>query len=317
MAIGYASPTNLSQLFEAMSALPEYRLFAGGTDLMVRKGRGLLPLGAIINLLTVAEMQGIVESDGSLDLGALATHAAIAAHPGVQQAAGALAQASSQVGSPQIRNMGTLAGNMCNASPAADTATPLLALEAMVVAAMMGRPARERHIPIREFFRGPGETCLEPGEVVVRVRIPLASSTLGTGSSFIKLARRRSLAIAVINGAAWIALAGSAAPCIAEARIALGAVAPTPIRLPAVEDWLRGRPVTKAVFAEAGRRALACINPINDIRATADYRRDVAAVLVERLLTQAALDANFCFEDEAPVSPGCVSPAQAHGVATK
>ena len=176
----------------------------------------------------------------------------------------------------------------------------------------MGRPARERHIPIREFFRGPGETCLEPGEVVVRVRIPLASSTLGTGSSFIKLARRRSLAIAVINGAAWIALAGSAAPCIAEARIALGAVAPTPIRLPAVEDWLRGRPVTKAVFAEAGRRALACINPINDIRATADYRRDVAAVLVERLLTQAALDANFCFEDEAPVSPGCVSPAQAH-----
>ncbi|MGE4536270.1 MAG: xanthine dehydrogenase family protein subunit M [Desulfovibrio sp.] len=316
MTIGYASPTNLPQLFEAMATRPEYRLFAGGTDLMVRKGRGLLALGAIINLLTVAEMQGIVESDGALDLGALATHAAIAAHPGVQHTASALAQASSQVGSPQIRNMGTLAGNMCNASPAADTATPLLALDAVVVAAM-GRPARERHIPIREFFRGPGKTCLEPGEVVVRVRIPIACSTLGTGSSFIKLARRRSLAIAVINGAAWIALAGGAAPCIAEARIALGAVAPTPIRLPAVEDWLKGQPVTKEVFKEAGRRARACIKPINDIRATADYRRDVAAVLVERLLTQAALDANFCFGNETPVSPGLVSPAEPTGVVTK
>lgn len=293
MAIGYASPSNLAQLFEAMAAMPAHHLFAGGTDLIVRKDRGMITVENIINLLAVSEMQGIAESGSVLDLGALATHADIAAHPGVQRSANALAQAALQVGSPQIRNMGTLGGNLCNASPAADTATPLLVFDAVAVASR-GCPVTERRIPMREFFTGPGRTSLQPGEVLTRIQIPSACSYLGTGSSFIKLARRKSLAIAVINGAAWVAIAGGASACIAEARIALGAVAPTPVRLPEVEEWLKGRPLTQEVFQEAGKRARALIKPISDIRSTAGYRLETSAVLVSRLLAGAVEEAHTC-----------------------
>lgn len=299
MAIGYSSPSNLAQLFEAMAAMPSHHLFAGGTDLLVRKGRGMINVQNIINLLEVSEMQGITESGSVLDLGALATHAAIAAHPAVHRWAGALAQASQLVGSLQIRNLGTLGGNMCNASPAADTATPLLVHDAVVVAGK-GLPVSERHIPIREFFTGPGRTSLQPGEVVVRVHIPLTCSHVGTGSAFIKLAKRKALAISVINGSAWVAIAGGSSPCIAEARIALGAVAPTPIRLTAVEEWLRDRPLSQEVFAEAGRRAKALIKPISDIRSSAQYRLETSAVLVSRLLAAAVEAAHACVSKEEP-----------------
>jgi CO/xanthine dehydrogenase FAD-binding subunit len=293
MSIGYSSPSTLTQLFEAMAAMPSHHLFAGATDLTVRKDRGMITVENIINLLSVSEMQGIVESGGVLDLGALTTHAEIAAHPSVQRSAGALAQASSQVGSLQIRNMGTLGGNMCNASPAADTATPLLVFDAVAVVAK-GLPVCERRIPMGEFFTGPGRTSLQPGEVVTRVHIPWACSYVGTGSAFIKLARRKSLAISVINGSAWVAIAGRSAPCIAEARIALGAVAPTPIRLYEVEEWLKERPLSQEVFDEAGQRAKAMIKPISDIRSTADYRLETSAVIVSRLLAKAVEEAYTC-----------------------
>jgi len=293
MSIGYSSPSDLERLFQAMQAMPRHHLFAGGTDLHVRRDRGMITVENIINLLGVAEMQGIRETGGMLDLGSLATHAELASHPAVQRSAGALAQAALQVGSPQIRNMGTLGGNMCNASPAADTATPLLVFDAVAVASK-GMPVTERRIPIKDFFTGPGRTSLEPGEVLTRVHIPVACSYLGTGSAFIKLAKRKSLAISVINGSAWVAIAGGSSPCIAEARIALGAVAPTPIRLPEVEQWLKERPLTKEVFEEAGQRAKALIKPISDIRSTAAYRLEVSAVLVTRLLAAAVEEAYLC-----------------------
>lgn len=289
MGTGYASPASLPQLFAAMSAMPQHHLFAGGTDLLVRKGKGMIRVENIINLLTVPELQGIRETTEALDLGALVTHADIAAHPGVQRVAGALAAAAFSIGSPQIRALATLGGNLCNASPAADTATPLLVLDATVIAVSKG--LTERRIPMQDFFTGPGKTSLLPGEVVSRVIIPSDCPAPSAGSCFIKLARRKALAISVVNGSAWIAVEGGSTPRIATARIALGAVAPTPVRLFEIEAWLKGRPLDPAVFNEAGQRAEVLVKPISDIRSTAEYRRETSAVLVSRLLAGAAIQA--------------------------
>lgn len=286
MDTGYASPASLPQLFAAMSAMPQHHLFAGGTDLLVRKGKGMIHVENIINLLTVSELQGIVETPEALNIGALVTHADSAAHPRVRRVARALADAASSVGSPQIRALATLGGNLCNASPAADTATPLLVLDATVIAVSAG--LTERSIPMQDFFTGPGKTSLRPGEVVSRIIIPSGCPASSAGSCFIKLARRKALAISVVNGSAWIAVEGGSTPRIATARIALGAVAPTPVRLFEIEEWLKGRPLDPAVFSEAGQRAEALVKPISDIRSTAAYRRETSGVLVSRLLAGAA-----------------------------
>lgn len=291
MGTGYANPASLPQLFSAMADMPCHHLFAGGTDLLVRKGKGMIKLENIINLLKVSEMQGIVETPDMLNVGALATHAEIAAHPAINKTAQALASAADNVGSLQIRNLGTIGGNLCNASPAADTATPLLVLDAVVVAASSGSPVTERRIPMNAFFTGPGKTSLLPGEVVCRILIPTTCPGKSAGSAFIKLARRNALAISVVNGSARVGIEGGRDPHITQARVALGAVAPTPLRLLEVEDWLKGRPLTQEVFAEAGERAAALIAPISDIRSTAEYRRQTASVLVTRLLTEAAAKA--------------------------
>lgn len=251
---------------------------AGGTDLLVAgregSGRGVALLEGIPGL------DGVDVTAEGLRLGALASHAFLERHPVVREGLPALAQAISCLGSPLIRNMGTLGGNLATASPAGDTLPALLVLDAVVE--LSSREGR-RPVPLAEFLLGPGRTALSPGEIVTAVLVPLPPP--GALQHFEKIGRRDALAIAVASLAALVVR--DADGRVAEARLAVGSLAPTARRCPAAEAALRGRRLDREALLEAGRRIRDEISPIEDLRATAAYRREAAGRLPLRLLTLA------------------------------
>jgi carbon-monoxide dehydrogenase medium subunit len=211
-------------------------------------------------------------------MGALAKHAQIGDAPILQERWGLLASAARKVGSPQIRNWGTIGGNLCNASPAADTAPPLLVLEAEVV--LVG-PRGERHLPLESFFIGPGLTALAPDEILKEILIPEAPGP--SGWAYLKLGRRKSLDLALASVAVWLTADPRARVCH-RARMALGAVAPTPMRAKETEKFLEGKTLDERVILESGEKAAMECGPISDIRASAEYRREMVKVLVQRAI---------------------------------
>jgi carbon-monoxide dehydrogenase medium subunit len=175
----------------------------------------------------------------------------------------------------QTRNLATLGGNLCSAIPSSDGAPALLALGATLHLQSHGK---DRLVPIEEFFLGPRRTVLHPGEVLTEIVVPLrADFTAG----FLRMGRRKALTLSIVNTAAGLAMEGQK---ISEARIALGAVAPIPLRAIKAEQFLRGRTMTSDLFAEAAAIASTEISPISDLRASADYRRKMSMVLVRRAL---------------------------------
>uniref|UniRef100_I2Q6W9 Aerobic-type carbon monoxide dehydrogenase, middle subunit CoxM/CutM-like protein n=1 Tax=Desulfovibrio sp. U5L TaxID=596152 RepID=I2Q6W9_9BACT len=265
-------PTTLRQLWPLLAAGTP--VMAGGTDLLVRR-RGLPPVDVAL-LEGIAELAEVSEEEGLVRLGAMASHSALAAHGLVRARLPVLPQALSTLGSPQIRAMGTLGGNIATASPAGDTLPPLHALDAL--AELASRHGRRR-LPLAELIRGPGQTALSPGEIVaaVLVRPPVA----GCLQHFEKVGRRNALAIAVVSLAAVIET--DAGGRVLEARLAVGSVGPTVLRCPAAEAALTGRLLTQDVLQEAAGHIRAAVSPIDDIRATAAYRRQVAGNLLLRL----------------------------------
>src|SRR5262245_42734925 len=283
----YLRPTSLE---EALTLLERHegsaRLIAGGTDVLVELPRGIKPAAILIDLTAVPGLRYVGEEGDRVLLGALATHNDVIASPACVSRALPLAQACWEVGAPQIRTRATVAGNLVTASPANDTITPLVALDAEVVLASV---AGERVVPLPAFHRGVRRTVLQPGELVREVRVPaLASNQRGL---FLKLGLRRAQAIAVINAAFVLTFAGET---ISEARITLGSVAPTIVRAPTAESYLQGKRLNAAVCREAGRLACQDVKPIDDVRGTAGYRLATLAALVadglERIATGA--DAN-------------------------
>lgn len=250
------------------------QIMAGGTDLLVRRRDA--PAFDVALLEGVAELGGIGEADGCARLGAGATHARLARHPLVRERLPVLAQALETLGSPLIRNMGTLGGNIVTASPAGDCLPPLYALDAQVeLASRHG----SRRLPLAELITGPGRVGLAPGEIVAAVLAPLPAAT--ARQHFEKVGRRDALAIAVVSLAAVIDL--DAQGRVVQARLAVGSVGPTPLRCPAAEAELIGQRLTRPVLTAAGERIRAAISPIDDIRATSEYRRQVAGRLPLRL----------------------------------
>jgi carbon-monoxide dehydrogenase medium subunit len=215
-----------------------------------------------------------------LRIGALATHSAVMDSPLVREHFPALVDASYTVGAVQTRNLGTLAGNLVTCVPSMDGGPTLLALDTIVtVASAAGR----RQVPLSDFFVGPRKTILKPDEMLLDMVIP--RKNLGKPTAFLKFGLRKGQALALVNVAAsaWI---DPERQVFAEARIALGAVAPTVIRTPNAEAWLDGQPATKEAMAEAGRIAAGEAKPISDFRASAGYRRDLIQVLTARALAQ-------------------------------
>jgi len=281
MEFAYYNPKSIQALIDTLSELQSYALLAGGTDLLVKMKEKLLrPMPqAVVDINGISGLQEITEKENHLCIGSLVSHSAITDSSLIADKAIILAEAAGQVGSPQIRNMGTIGGNICNASPAADTVPALLALAATVE---VHGPDGMQEMPLAELFQGPGRTCLLAGQFISQIKVQQIK--LNEGAAFLKFGKRKALAIAVINCAAWLRIGDG---LIEEVRIALGSVAPTPVRLYAVEKWLLGKPANDEVFAQAGAMAAQLLKPIDDIRSTASYRTRLARVIVFRSLVTA------------------------------
>lgn len=271
-----------SSLAEALTLLRGFagraKALAGGTDLLVRMKNGLLAPERIVNLLNLPELKGFSETEGGLRLGALVTHDELAGIVSLGPGREVLSQAARTVGSPQIRHRGTLGGNICNASPSADTAPALLTLDAEL---SLAGPEGVRRLPLEAFFTGPGETALLPGELLKEFFLP--SPPPETRGAYLKLGRRKSLDLALVGVAVLLTLNGDGRFC-RRARIALGGVAPTPLRARNAEKVLEGAPLDDKRIREAAEAASRECRPITDLRASAEYRREMVLVLTARAL---------------------------------
>jgi len=282
----YLAPQTID---EAVRLLSEHgraaRPIAGGTDIVVqmKEGATRFPYPEyIVSLSRISELRGIAFSEeGGLVVRAGTTMAEIAGHPVIRERYTTLAESAGVVGSRQTMNMATIGGNLCNAAPSADTAPALLALEAEAVVA---GPSGRRNIPVRDLFAGPGQTTLAPGELLAELHI--ATPAPGTGSVYRRHTSRKQMDIAVVGVAAVLTLAYG--DRIQAARIALGAVAPTPIRAPRAEAALAGQPAGDEAFARAAEIAAGECSPIDDLRGSAEFRRHLVRVMTGRMLREAA-----------------------------
>ncbi len=262
-----------------LGADPGARPLAGGTDLVVQLRDGRCRARRLVDLSGLGLASIHEREDGGVEIGAGAVMDDIARHPAVRRAAPALAGAAARVGAWPIQCRATLGGNLANASPAADTAPPLLVAGAEVTVASASGGCRT--VPLNGFFLAPGRTCLLPGELLVSVLVP-APPRGEVRERFTKVGPRREQVIAVVSlaGRAVVGRGG----VLTGVRLALGSVAPIPVRARAAEGVLEGRRPDAAVAREAMTALQADIAPIDDVRATARYRRLAAAALLRRFL---------------------------------
>ena len=274
----YYSVTSLN---EALKLLAEYgaraRIIAGGTDMLIELERGQRKgVDTLIDITRVPRLDSITEADGQIRLGPLVTHNHIVGSNTIVEHGFPLAQASWEVGAPQILNRATVAGNVITASPANDTITPLMALGASVTLASV---SGERSVPLSEFYVGVRKTVMRPDELLTSISFPtMRPSQRGL---FIKLGLRRAQAIAVVNVAVILDYDGDV---VTNAIITLGSVAPTIIGVPDAEAYLVGKTLIPDIIREAARMAAATPKPIDDVRSTALYRTEMVRVLVSRAL---------------------------------
>jgi carbon-monoxide dehydrogenase medium subunit len=269
----YHRPTSLEQALELLARLPEARVLAGGTDLINRLKVGELHPPALVHVLDIPELARL-EVEGGLTIGASVLLYRLEEEDRLAERYAALHEAVLSLASVQIRSMATLAGNLCNASPGADTAGPLLALGAEAeIAGLKGGRVAKRRLPLEEFFTGPGLTALEPGELLIAVHAP--EPPPASGSAFLKLGRV-TLDITKVSVSAYVERQGNA---IKTVRLAVGAAAPRPVRARGVEQALTGTTFSPKAVEQAARLVTEGIAPISDVRSTAEYRRDMAAVI--------------------------------------
>jgi CO/xanthine dehydrogenase FAD-binding subunit len=283
----YAAPASLDEALALLARHGEAaRPLAGGTDLLLNLRSGRRRVGLLVDLKRVPGLDAVeARPGGGVRIGALASHAALLDSPLLAGPAfRALVEGAGWVSGPQIRNRGTVGGNLCNASPAADLAPPLLALGAEVEVARHGS-ARGR-LPLADLFAGPGRTGLGPGEVLAAVELPAAA---GSAGSAYERATRVAIDIALVGVAASVTLAPDGS--VAGARVALGAVAPTPTLSRGASAALVGRRPSVEALAAAARAAAADSRPIDDVRASAAYRRHMVEVLARRALERAVATA--------------------------
>jgi len=274
----YYTPRTVSELVSLIGKLKPVTVIAGGTDFVPAvRLKGFRPKN-VVSLVNLRKALSYVTSKrGTVRIGAL-TKIRDVQRSGHIRKTTCLHEALSQIGSVQIRNMATIGGNLCNASPAADSAPPLLVLDASLE---IIRKGGRRTIPLRDFFLGPGKTTLRRGELLREIAF---RPEAGTASSFQKLGRTRGEDISTATAAVLLKIDGSK---ISQARIALGSVAPTPIRAYKSEKELVGKAISETILDAAAVKAAEEAKPITDVRASGDYRRSAVKALVREGLTQA------------------------------
>src|SRR5688572_20387865 len=270
---------------EAVALLARYagraQALAGGTDLLVELKEQLRQADCVVNLKKIPGIDGLsFDAREGLRIGALVTAREIEVSALAQKHYPSLVQATRELGSIQVRNRATIVGNICRASPSADTLPPLIADQARV---FIQGGSGTRHVPLEAFFTGPGKTQLRPGELVTEIVVPPPQPH--TGKVYIKHGRRKAMELATVGIAVTATRDG-------DVRIALGAVAPTVIRARKAEAILSGRKMDGALIEAAARAAAGEAKPISNVRATADYRREMVAVLTRRALARALELAN-------------------------
>jgi CO/xanthine dehydrogenase FAD-binding subunit len=274
----------VSSVAEACSLLSQHgkaaKVIAGGTDLLVKmKERELAPQ-YLVGLKGIKDLDYIKYDQGDgLKIGALTSNDSIAGSAVIRERFGLLSEAAAKIGTPQIRNMGTIGGNLGNAAPSADTAPPLITLGAKV---KLVSSKGERTVPLEEFFTGPGETALQTNELLTEIQVP--EPMPGARGVYLKLFPRGAVDIAAV-GVAVLLILGKDGACN-DARIALGAVAPTPVRAKRAEAVIKGRHVKSELIQKAAETAAEEARPISDVRCSADYRREMVKVLTRRALVQ-------------------------------
>jgi len=252
------------------------RVIAGGTDLILRMRDKVLSPSLLIDLRRLS-LDGIARTDEGLSLGAYVSLSQVLESADIEKYFPALPAACREFAGPPIRNRATLGGNIVNASPAADLVPPLIAYDANIVLSSTGG---ERVLPLVEFFVGPGQSVIEPSEILTEIRLPLMSTP--SAAIFIKLGQRRSMAISQVNVTTRLTVGESGLPV--EARIVLGSVAPLPMRAMSAEGMLLGKELSDELLSEAAIKAREEVTPISDVRASESYRLQMTEVLVRRAL---------------------------------
>ncbi len=277
-SIQTTSPKTLTDALEILSQHHE-RLYilSGGTDLIVRMQDGVVHPRHLLNLSFISELKEISIENDWLTFGANVTFGDILENDLFQKHAQPLYQAARLMGSPQIRNVATVGGNIANASPAADSVPPLCVLEAEIC---LESTNGIRWVRIEHFAQGPGKTIRKPTELLTKIRFPIRPAHWRGG--FLRLGQREALAISKVSLAFWGDFSGGT---IRTVRLALGAVAPTVVCAPKTQAFLSGKNLTEAVLKEAAALLKTEVQPISDIRSDADYRREMCGVLLKRALS--------------------------------
>ena len=276
----YFAPQSLD---EAQQLLMDHgegaHLLAGGTDLLVKMNHGMLKPAAVIALKHIKGLETITyDPKEGLKIGATALLADVAAHPDIRKHYPAIAAGAHETANVQIRNMGTVAGNLCNAAPSADNAPTLLAMNAEVV---ITGTAGERRLPLDQFFKGPGQNALASGEILTAIYVPAPA---GEGVSYQHISARGKVDISAVCVGAMVHMEKNECR---DARIFLGSVAPIPMRAVKAEALVRGKQLTEETIEAAGIAAMEESQPITDVRSSADYRKKMVAVLTRRALVEA------------------------------
>jgi CO/xanthine dehydrogenase FAD-binding subunit len=277
----YRVPKTVEEAIELLeSGGPDARLMAGGTDLLMKMKLGAISPKFVISLKKIGGLDTIAFSEKTgLTIGATALLADVATHPDILKHYPAVAEAARGTANVQVRNMGTVVGNLCNASPAADNAPTLLAMGATVHIQGAGG---KRDLPLDQFFQGPGRTALTGAEIVTAVSVPVPPP--GSGAAYLSLSARGKLDCTAVGAAAFVTMQNDVCE---DLRLYIAACGPTPLRAPGAEKILRGKAPTDDLLEMAGQQACAEASPITDLRASADYRTRIIAVLASRAIKAA------------------------------
>jgi CO/xanthine dehydrogenase FAD-binding subunit len=275
----YLAPTSLDDLYSALQGDVRSAMLAGGTDVIIQLREGRREVDQLIDVKHIAELMTLeIESDGTLAIGAATPVCEIYEDESIRQNFPGLVDAASLIGGIAIQGRASLGGNICNASPASDSAPALMALGAQLV---IGSGTGTRTLPVEDFFVGPGQNALAGDEILLQIRVP--ALTANSNSFFLRFIPRNEMDIAVVNCGARIEL-NAAGDSITDARVAVGAVAPTPLMVPSAAQALIGQAPTEEAFAAAGAAASAAATPITDMRGSAKQRTHLASVLTVRAL---------------------------------
>lgn len=276
----YAAPRSLAEALDLLARNPRARPFAGGTDLLVQMRAGQLDPDLLVDLKHIPELNELdCDGSGTLRLGAAVPCCRIYEDERVRRYWPALAEVAEMIGGIPIQSRASLGGNLCNAAPSADSVPVLIALRAVC---RIAGPLGERRIAVEEFCTGPGQTVLGPGELLVGFEIPPPEPA--SGACYLRFTPRAEMDIAVAGAAAAVRLSNG---IIAWARVALAAVAPTPLLVREAGDWLADKAPTEENIREAAELARKAAKPITDMRGTAEQRRHLVGVLTRRALQQA------------------------------